>query len=145
MSETSTIDINFQAESSKSGNEFEQAVVSELCDIYNVSSDEIMEKVVLPQIGIELDYLVLTDDGLEAGEAKGGRPGPGKRPGAMRTDNVKKAIANGALLQQFLPGLKYVVYFSSPPKENSASDMMLRTALEAGFISEVCYLNIYTK
>ena len=104
MSETSTIDINFQAESSKSGNEF-QAVVLELCDIYNVSSDEIMEKVVLPQIGIELDYLVLTDDGLEAGEAKR-QTWTRQTTRAMRTDNVKKAIANG--VNNYSPSIFFI-------------------------------------
>ena len=137
------LDINFQRESTISGNEFEAAVAQELADIHDLDPDEI-QKITLPDIGIELDYLILTDEGLEAGEAKGGRPGPNKRPGAERTDNVKKAICNGALLHQHLPELKYVVYFSAPPKENSSSESMLRTALEAGFISEVCYLNIYT-
>ena len=141
---TTITEINFQAESSQSGNEFENAVAQELSDIYDLDRDEFLEKLVLNELGIELDYFVVTEEGVEAGEAKGGRPGPRKRPGAKRTDNVKKAICNGALLHQAYPDMKYVVYFSAPPKENSASDMMLRTALEAGFISEIRYLNIYT-
>lgn len=135
---------NFQAESSKSGNEFEEAVALELSSIYDLDSDEVLTKVILDQIGIELDYLVLTDEGIECGEAKGGKPGPGKRPGAQRTDNVKKAICNGALLNVLIPGVKYVIYFSAHAKEGSASDAMLNTALQAGFVSEIRYLNIYT-
>ena len=134
---------NFQAESSKSGNEFEIAVAQELSALYDLDDDEI-DKITLPDLGIELDYFILTDDGAEAGEAKGGRPGPKKRPGAERTDNVKKAIANGAILQHVIPDLKYVVYFSAPPKAGSSSDRMLDHALDAGFINEVRYLNPYT-
>lgn len=133
---------NFQAESSKSGSEFEIAVADELTAEYDLDADEI-QKIVLPELGIELDYFILTDEGVECGEAKGGRPGPGKRPGAMRTDNVKKAIANGAILQHVIPGLKYVVYFSAPPNEGSSSETMIMHALDAGFINEVRYLNPY--
>ena len=133
---------NFQAESSKSGNEFECAVADELTALYDLDADEI-HKITLPDLGIELDYFILTDEGVECGEAKGGRPGPKKRPGAERTDNVKKAIANGAILQHVIPDLKYVVYFSAPPKEGSSSETMIMHALDAGFISEVRYLNPY--
>ena len=134
---------NFQAESSKSGNEFEEAVLNELSSLYDLDVQEIESNVTIPSIGIELDYILLTDEGLEVGEAKGGRPGPKKRPGAERTDNVKKAICNGALLQSCLPGTRYVVYFSAPPKQGSSSETMIMHALEAGFISEVRYLNPY--
>jgi hypothetical protein len=141
---TTITEINFQSESSQSGNEFEDAVALELSEIYDLEQDEFHRKLVLHDVGIELDYFVVTEEGVEAGEAKGGRPNGKKRPGAKRTDNVKKAICNGALLHQLYPDLKYVVYFSAPPKENSRSDIMLQVALEAGFISEIRYLNIYT-
>ena len=133
---------NFQAESSKAGNEFESAVAEELSALYDLDDDEIA-KITLPDLGIELDYFILTDDGVECGEAKGGRPGPNKRPGAKRTDNVKKAIANGAILQHVFPDLKYVVYFSAEPNEGSSSQQMILHALDAGFIDEVRYLNPY--
>ena len=141
---TTITEINFQAESTESGNEFEEAVAQELSDIYDLDGDEFHRKLVLNDVGIELDYFVVTEAGVEAGEAKGGRPGEKKRPGAVRTDSVKKAICNGALLNQIYPDMRYVVYFSAPPKENSRSDTMLQVALEAGFISEIRYLNIYT-
>ena len=73
-------------------------------------------------------------------EAKGGRTGEKKRPGAQRTDNVKKALCNGALLKHINSKAYYVVYFSAPPKPNSYSDNMIKTALEAGYIDEVRYL-----
>ena len=134
---------NFQSESSKSGNEFEVAVAEELTALYDLDEDEI-HKLTLPELGIELDYFLLTDEGIECGEAKGGRPGPKKRPGAERTDNVKKAIANGAILQHVIPDTRYVVYFSAPPKPGSASETMIMHALDAGYVSEVRYLNPYT-
>ena len=83
---------NFQAESKTSGDEFESIVADDLMSMYDLDSSEIFTSIILDQIGIELDYVVLTDQGIECGEAKGGKPGIKKRPGAERTDNVKKAI-----------------------------------------------------
>ena len=136
---------NFQAESKTSGDEFESIVVNDLMFMHNLDSSEILTSVTLDQIGIELDYVLLTDQGLECGEAKGGKPGVKKRPGAERTDNVKKAICNGALLQAMLPGINYVIYFSAEPKPNSASEAMINTALSNGYVSEVRYLNPYSR
>ena len=74
-------------------------------------------------------------------ECKGGKPGKGKRPGAQRTDSVKKAIANGALIKAVQADAKYVVYFSARPRSGSASDIMLDNALKHGMIDEVHYLS----
>ncbi len=134
---------DFQAESKASGDEFETVVVNDLMSMYDLELDEILTSVTLDKIGIELDYIVLTDQGLECGEAKGGRPGLKKRPGAERTDNVKKAICNGALLQTIMPGVNYVIYFSAEPKPNSSSAAMIDAALSNGYVSEVRYLNPY--
>ena len=73
-------------------------------------------------------------------EAKGGLQGEGKRPGAKRTDNVKKAIANAALIKSRYPETRYIVYFSDLPKYGSSSHKMLKTAVRAGFIDSVRYL-----
>ena len=135
---------NFQAESKTSGDEFESIVADDLMSMYDLDSSEIFTSITLDQIGIELDYVVLTDQGIECGEAKGGKPGIKKRPGAERTDNVKKAICNGALLQTFIPGITYVVYFSAEPKPNSSSEAMINAALSSGYVSEVRYLNPYS-
>ena len=137
----SAVENNFQSESKKVGDDFESIVVDDLISIYDLEADEVYTSVTLDQIGIELDYVVLTDEGVECGEAKGGLPGPNKRPGAERTDNVKKAICNGALLQTLYPGVIYVVYFSAEPKPNSSSEAMINAALQGGFVSEVRYLN----
>jgi hypothetical protein len=94
----------------------------------------------LDDVGIEVDYIAKLDEIIEYGEAKGGKEGGGKVPGARRTDNVKKALCNGSLLKFKHPDRKFVVYFSAPPKEKSASETMLFTAFEAGYIDEVRYL-----
>jgi hypothetical protein len=72
-------------------------------------------------------------------EAKGGNPGEGKRPGAQRTDNVKKAIANGSLIKTYNT-IYYVVYFSAKPDPGSYSDKMINLALRHKIIDEVRYL-----
>ena len=72
-------------------------------------------------------------------EAKGGQKGFKKRPGAKRTDNVKKAIANAALIKSKHPQIYYVIYFSSMPKSGSYSDEMINTALENKIVDEVRY------
>jgi hypothetical protein len=129
---------SFQAESSSSGKEFEDLVISDLLSKgYTICSTNTR----LDDTGIEVDYVAEKDGSLEYGEAKGGRQGGKKVPGARRTDNVKKALCNGALLKFKHPDSKFVVYFSAPPKEGSASETMLFTAFEAGYIDEVRYLS----
>jgi len=130
---------NFQSESKKSGDEFELIVESDLHDRnYTIQSTNTKIK----DIGVNVDYIAIDASGIvEYGEAKGGHPGPKKRPGAERTDNVKKAICNGALLKTYNPDCKYVIYFSAPPTKGSSSEEMINTALSAGFVDEVRYLS----
>ena len=126
--------MNFQAESKKSGDEFEEKVYSDLIARgFNI----IQSSVHIPGTGCEVDFIA---DALEYVEAKGGNEGENKRPGAKRTDNVKKAIANAALIKTVLPDIYYVVYFSSEPKKDSYSDEMINTALSNNIINEVRYL-----
>jgi hypothetical protein len=129
---------NFQAESKKSGDEFEVIVGKDLISagyIINYTNAKV------PAIGVNVDYIAEKNGVIEYGEAKGGKEGGKKRPGAQRTDNVKKAICNGALLKAKDKNLRYVVYFSAKPKEGSSSDEMIKTAISAGFIDEVRYLS----
>ena len=128
---------NFQSESKKSGDEFE----------YHVEQDLLMRQGMIvgknyciKQIGIELDYIADLPYRTEYVEAKGGRSGGKKRPGAQRTDNVKKAVCNGALLKFYKPDAYYVIYFSAPPKQNSYSYNMIQTAIQAGYVDEVRFL-----
>lgn len=124
--------MTFQAESKKSGDHFEDVVMSELQGIYQ----RIQKNVYLPDVGVEVDFVA---DGYYI-EAKGGYDGDKKRPGAKRTDSVKKAIANGSLIKAVFPDNRYIVYFSSKPVPESSSDIMIRVALEYGIIDEVIYL-----
>ena len=129
--------INFQSESKKTGDEFESLVEKDL-----ISRDAIIvgKDYYVKELGIELDYIADLPDRTEYVEAKGGRTGGKKRPGAQRTDNVKKAVCNGALLKHLYRSAYYVIYFSAPPKQNSYSDNMIKTALDAGYVDEVRYL-----
>jgi len=124
------------SQSKPSGDEFEGIVLEDLDTrgyVLNATNFK------LEKLGIEVDVVATQDDSIEFIEAKGGRPGKGKRPGALRTDNVKKAVCNGALLKSMYD-LRYIIYFSSKPKLGSSSDVMIQSALSAGFVDEVRYL-----
>lgn len=131
---------NFQAESKKSGDEFEDLVQSDIESHGNV----MYKNYVVPNTGVEVDFVAhrINQNGIrvELIECKGGKAGDKKRPGAERTDNVKKAVANGAILKFMNPDLYYVVYFSAKPKAGSYADHMLEIALDANYIDEIRYL-----
>lgn len=128
--------LDFQSESKKSGDEFEDLVYKDLID----RGFRVIDKNYLfPSAGCEVDFRAHSDTRFEYVEAKGGNPGEGKRPGAQRTDNVKKAIANGSLIKTY-NDLYYVVYFSAEPEPNSYSDNMIKTAIKYKIIDEVRYI-----
>lgn len=129
---------NFQSESKKSGDEFEDLV---FIDLKRMGFKNIKKHIVLTDIGVEADFAHKSYVGdMVYVEAKGGNSGGSKRPGAQRTDNVKKAIANGSLIKAFYPNAQFVVYFSDLPKKNSSSDKMLKKAIQAGYIDSVRYI-----
>ena len=128
--------MNFQSESKKSGDAFEDIV---LADLTARGFAEIQKNVYIIGTGCEVDY-VAKGDRYEYVECKGGLEGDKKRPGAKRTDNVKKAIANGCLIKTIYSEAYYVVYFSDTPKPNSYSDQMINQALKHNIINEVRYL-----
>lgn len=129
---------NFQAESKKSGDEFEDLVLS---DLGKLGFTDIQRHIVLEDIGVEADFLHVGHDGnFVFVEAKGGESGEKKRPGAQRTDNVKKAIANGSLIKAFYPDSQFVVYFSDLPRHGSSSQKMIKKAIQAGYVDAVRYL-----
>jgi hypothetical protein len=129
--------MNFQAESKKSGDEFEDLVLE---DLKRAGHTDIDKNVFIKDLGIEVDFAYKTLSGYTYVEAKGGDLGVNKRPGAKRTDNVKKAIANGALIKAAYPEIKYVVYFSDLPKFGSSSHKMIKSATKAGYIDSFRYL-----
>jgi hypothetical protein len=127
---------NFQSQSKKSGDAFEELVYADLVSRGFVNIDR---NYCFEDAGCEVDFRAYSDSGFEYVEAKGGAAGEGKRPGAQRTDNVKKAIANGALIKTYNT-LYYVVYFSAKPEPGSYSDKMINIALKNKIIDEVRYL-----
>lgn len=127
---------DFQSESKKSGDQFEEKVYQ---DLVNRGFKFIEKNYSFTGIGCEVDFRAHSDTRFEYVEAKGGNAGEGKRPGAQRTDNVKKAIANGALIKTS-NSLYYVVYFSASPEPGSYSDQMINTALKHNIIDEVRFL-----
>lgn len=132
-----TCNKNFQAESKKSGDEFESLVLK---DLEYRGFNSISKNIYIDNTGCEIDFLAHGAT-TEYVESKGGRDETGKRPGAQRTDNVKKAIANGVLIKSLNPETYYVVYFSARPIPNSYSDQMISLALNKKIINEVRYLD----
>jgi predicted AAA+ superfamily ATPase len=128
---------SFQSESKKTGDAFESVV---LLDLTERKFSTIFQNVEIEDTGCEVDFIAKSWQTTEYVEAKGGLHGEKKRPGAKRTDNVKKAIANGALIKSVHPDSYYVVYFSSEPEPGSYSDKMLKAAKKANFIDEVRYI-----
>lgn len=129
---------NFQSESTTSGKLFEDKVEQHLV---NQGYTIVSTNTKIDGIGVNVDYIAKKGDIIEYGEAKGGESGGKKRPGAQRTDNVKKAICNGALLKAKYPDSKYVIYFSAKPKAGNSSDEMIQTAIRVGYVDEVRYLD----
>jgi hypothetical protein len=129
--------MSFQAESKKSGDEFEEMVLQ---DLERFGHKDIERNIFLEDLGIEVDFAYQTRMGYTYVEAKGGQLGINKRPGAKRTDNVKKAIANGALIKSAYPDITYEVYFSDLPKYGSSSYKMINSAIKAGYVDSFKYL-----
>jgi hypothetical protein len=128
----------FQAESKKSGDLFEDMVLE---DLSRTGIKKIDKHVVLKDVGVEADFAYKDTVGRQFYiEAKGGEAKGNKRPGARRTDNVKKAIANGALIKAEYPDVNFVIYFSELPKHGSSSHKMLKNAIKAGYVDSVRYL-----
>lgn len=127
---------NFQSESKKSGDKFEDLVLE---DLYKRGFSVVDKNVYMKGTGCEVDF-VAHGDRYEYIECKGGLDGDKKRPGAKRTDNVKKAIANGSLIKKIYETVYYVVYFSDTPEPDSYSDQMINLALKYKIIDEVRYL-----
>lgn len=130
--------MHFQAKSKHFGDAFEDMVLEDLSN--SIDINKITKNYFVPLTGCEVDF-AFNDKGISTYvEAKGGFQKVSTRPGARRTDNVKKAVANAALIKHFQPDCRYVVYFSDVPKHGSSSYQMLQTAIMAGFIDQIIYL-----
>ena len=89
----------------------------------------------LGAIGVEIDQVASSPNGNTIWfEYKGSVQGT--RPGLLRTDTLKKAIANGALLLADPARQPYVVLTSHCPDTGSGA-AMLRNATTLGYFADV--------
>ena len=118
------------------GDDFEMLVLKDLEDR---GFEYITRNVHKKGTGCEVDFVAKGTEVWHV-EAKGGKSGYKKRPGAKRTDNVKKSIANAALIKALYPDTYYVSYFSARPKIKSYSREMIDLAIDKKIIDRVIYL-----
>jgi len=89
----------------------------------------------LHEVGVEIDQHATSPNGARVWfEYKGSIQG--SRPGLRRTDTLKKAIANGALLAGVDERVPYVVLTSHLPVDGSGLAMM-NTALRLGLVDDI--------
>jgi hypothetical protein len=87
------------------------------------------------ELGIEVDREAISPKGtLVWFEYKGSIRG--SRPGLLRTDTLKKAIANGALVASLENAPPFVVLASHVPTDGAGAAMLRRARL-AGYLTEV--------
>lgn len=124
----------FQGSSIRQGRQF-----AEQCDeLLRNYGFTLLDRLILRGAGVEVDRVALSPRGTELWlEYKGSVQG--NRPGLMRTDTLKKAIANGALLRALDDRRPYVVLTSHLP-ELGAGAAMLKLALAAGYLDDVICL-----
>jgi hypothetical protein len=97
-------------------------------------------RLVLGEIGVEIDRAATSPAGREVWfEYKGSVQG--SRPGLIRTDTLKKAVANGALVAGIAERRPFVVLTSHLP-EAGAGLAMLDVARRLGYFTDV--VCIYT-
>ncbi|HZN14101.1 MAG TPA: hypothetical protein VFB78_07535 [Acidimicrobiales bacterium] len=127
---------DFQASSGIQGRQF-----AEQCDQLLVHYGyEIGSRLVLKDVGVEIDRVATAPSGRTIWfEYKGSVQG--SRPGLLRTDTLKKAIANGALLAALPERHPYVVLTSHLPEVLSGA-AMLGAAKSLGYFHDV--ICIYT-
>jgi hypothetical protein len=125
----------FQSSAGWQGRQFAQQ-----CDFLLQSSGFTLHgRLVIESLGVEIDQVAVSPRGPTVWfEYKGSFQGT--RPGLLRTDTLKKAIANGALLQRLDDHPPYVVLTSHVPTRGSGRSM-LRAALELGYFHRVVCVN----
>lgn len=125
---------SFQASAGIQGRQF-----AEQCDTLLIHFGfELKGRRVLTEVGVEIDQEAVSPGGTTVWfEYKGSIQG--KRPGLIRTDTLKKAIANGALLRSLSDPAPYVVVTSHLPEAGSGA-AMLDAALRLRYFADVVCL-----
>jgi hypothetical protein len=125
-----TVTGGFQASAGIQGRQF-----AEQCDqLLAHYGFELHGRELLRDVGVEIDRVARSPRGnLIWFEYKGSVQGT--RPGLLRTDTLKKAIANGALLAAEPDRHPYVVLTSHLPDSGSGA-AMLRAALQLGYLTD---------
>ncbi|WP_421118032.1 hypothetical protein ACE2AJ_11555 [Aquihabitans daechungensis] len=125
---------SFQASAGIQGRQF-----AEQCDtLLTHFGFELKGRRVLTEVGVEIDQEAVSPGGTTVWfEYKGSIQG--KRPGRIRTDTLKKAIANGALLRSLTDPAPYVVVTSHLPDAGSGA-AMLDAALRLRYFADVVCL-----
>lgn len=125
---------SFQASAGIQGRQF-----AEQCDtLLTHLGYELRGRRVLTEVGVEIDQEAVSPGGRVVWfEYKGSVQG--NRPGLRRTDTLKKAVANGALLRALADPAPYVVISSHLPEAGSGA-AMLQAALELRYFADVIWL-----
>jgi hypothetical protein len=124
-------EFGFQSASGVQGRQFAEQCAVLLAGL----GFEVGPRLLLADVGVEIDCRATSPRGVEIWfEYKGSVQG--RRPGLMRTDTLKKAIANGALLAAIPEHPPYVVLTSHLP-EAGAGLAMLDAALGLGYFADV--------
>jgi hypothetical protein len=124
---------SFQASAGIQGRQF-----AEQCDtLLTHLGYELHGRRVLAEVGVEIDQEAVGPNGtLVWFEYKGSVQG--HRPGLRRTDTMKKAIANGALLHSLPEPAPYVVITSHLPEAGSGAAMLDAATRLKYFADVVC-------
>jgi|TARA_R110001592_G_scaffold361613_2_gene672748 Holliday junction resolvase-like predicted endonuclease len=124
--------INFNSPNSKVGDNFEKDILNYLKENNYIN---LQSNITMKDLGIEIDVYAEKNDTIIYGECKGGKDG------AMRTDNVKKALASAPLIKKKYPNAKFICFFSKQPNKNSSSYNMLKHYMDFGLVDDVIYVN----
>ena len=125
---------SFQASAGIQGRQF-----AEQCDtLLRHLGYDLRGRRVLTEVGVEIDQEAVSPTGVVVWfEYKGSVQG--HRPGLRRTDTLKKAVANGALLRALPDPAPYVVITSHLPEAGSGA-AMLEAALHLEYVADVVCL-----
>jgi hypothetical protein len=121
----------FQSAASWQGRQF-----AEQCDlVLQEHRFTLNSPLVFADLGVDVDRVATSRKGTTVWfEYKGSVRG--RRPGLRRTDTLKKAIANGALLRALEARSPFVVLTSHLPERGSGL-AMLETAKRLGYLTDV--------